>query len=138
VEFCSPSPLDSGVLVLSVFVFVFLFCSSCSLAGGPFRDVRRGVLVFVLSRRWSVFVPKLFQILMLDLRLTIGFLETRATQMGSSAFPCSSVVISGCRDYWLPARDCHAPVKFSLLPARGGLVPAYFRRAMAAVGLWMG
>jgi hypothetical protein len=98
----SPSRLGCGVLFsesselwslcyLCLFVF-FFFCSSRSLAGGPSQSVRRGVLVFVLSRRWSVFVPKLFQLLMLDLRFSIGFLETRAVQMGSPASSCSAAV----------------------------------------------
>jgi hypothetical protein len=62
---------------------------------------------------------------MLDLRLAIGFLKTRAAQMGSPA-SCSAAVCSGRRDHWWPVRDRHAPVKFSLRRARGGLVPAFF------------
>jgi hypothetical protein len=73
---------------------------------------------------------------MLDLRLVIGFLETRAAQMGSPALPCSAAVCSGRRDHWWPARDRHAPVKSSLRRARGGLAPAFFRREKAVAGLW--
>jgi hypothetical protein len=63
---------------------------------------------------------------MLDLRLSIGFLETRAAQMGSPVSSCSAAVCSGRRDHRWPARDRLAPVKFSLRPARGGLAPLFF------------
>jgi len=42
-------------------------------------------------------VPKLFQLLMLDLRLSTGFLETRAAQMGSPASSYSAAGIIGDR-----------------------------------------
>jgi hypothetical protein len=42
-----------------------------------------GSSVIISSRRWSVFGPNLFYFLMLDLRLSIGFLETCAAQMGT-------------------------------------------------------
>jgi hypothetical protein len=71
-------------------------------------------------------VPNLSILWMLDLRLAIGFLETRAAQMGSPASSCFAAVCSGRRDHWWPARDRHAPMKFFLRRARGGLVPAFF------------
>jgi methyl coenzyme M reductase beta subunit len=83
-----------------VFVCVWFFSFfSFSLAGGSSRGVWRGALVFVLSRRWRVLVPNLFLLLMLDLRLFIGFLETRAAQMGSPTSSCSAAVCSGRRDH---------------------------------------
>jgi hypothetical protein len=55
-----------------------------------------------------------FAILMLDLRLSIGFLETRATQMGPPVFFGSAVVCFGSGGHRWPARDRHAPGKSSL------------------------
>jgi len=77
------------------------------------------------------------QILTLDLRLFIGFIETRAAQMGSPALSCSVAVVYGCRDHWWPARDCHAPVKFSLLPARGVSFWRFFAEQRRRSGLWV-
>lgn len=107
----SPSRLGCGVLFsessglwsLCYFVFVFFYVLLVlwqevlpEASGGVF-------LFFVLSRWWSVFVPKLFQLLMLDLRFSIDFLETRATQMGSPSSSCSAAVCSGCRDHRWPS-----------------------------------
>jgi hypothetical protein len=80
-------------------VFGFSFFSS-SLAGGSSRGVRRGALSSFLSRRWRALVPNLSILWMLDLRLAIGFLETRAAQMGSPALSCPAAVCSGRRDHW--------------------------------------
>jgi hypothetical protein len=130
---CSPSPPGSGVLCLFVFGFFVLLVFS----GRRFFPRRpAGCFVFVLSRRWRALVPNLSILWMLDLRLSIGFLETRATQMGSPASSCSAAVCSGRRDHWWPVRDRHAPVKCSFRRACGGLVPAFFRRAKAVAGHW--
>jgi len=68
-------------------------------------------------------VSNLFLLLMLNLRLTIGILETRAAQMGSPAsslFRCCLFRPSGS------SVTDHAPAKFSLRLARGGFVPPTF------------
>jgi hypothetical protein len=78
-------------------------------------------------------VSNLFLLLMLNLRLTIGILETRAAQMGSPAsslFRCCLFRPSGS------SVTDHAPAKFSLRLARGGFVPAFFCRAKAVAGHW--
>jgi hypothetical protein len=120
-----------------VFICVWFLLSSHLLWQEVLPEASGGVHLFsFLPHRWRALVPNLSILWMLDLRLAIGFLETRAAQMGSSASSCSAAVCSGRRDHWWPARDCHAPVKFSLRRARGGLVPTFFRRAKAVAGLW--
>jgi hypothetical protein len=133
-SFVSPSPLDSGVCVVCVYFFFsfFLFSGKRSFPRGP-----AGVIVSVLSRRWSVLCINRLQISTLDLRLSIGFLETCAAQMGSPALSCSAATVSGYRDQWWPARDCHAPVKFSLLPARGVSLRRLLAGQRLRMGLWV-
>jgi len=64
--------------------------------------------------------------LMLDLRFSIGFWETRATQMGPPACFGSGVLCCGRVGYRKPARGCHAPVTSCLWAARGGHAPLLF------------
>lgn len=61
--------------------------------------------------------------LMLDLRLSIGFWETRAIQMGPSACSGSIVLCCGHVGYWWPARGCHAPGTSFLWAVRDGHAP---------------